>query len=56
MTNDPESCKLCDERLIFCNSMTLEQQIVEYNGVRVEARKQPTLSSAENIVEPCANY
>jgi len=54
MTNDADSVKLCDERLILANSMTMEQSIVEYKGAFVSGRKFPTLSSPENIVEPHA--
>ena len=52
MTNDNDSCKLCDERLICLNSITLQQRIVEYTGYRVSGRKFPTLSSPDNIILP----
>ena len=51
MTNDVDSCRLCDTRLISINSKTLNQQIVEYQGAKIEGRKFPTLSSGSNMIE-----
>lgn len=51
MTNDPESCKICDSRLVYVNSKTLKQTNIEYEGQRVPGRKFPTLSTPENIIE-----
>jgi len=51
MTNDIDSAKLCDERLIMSNSKTMDQVIVEYKGTPVPGRKYPTLSCPVNVID-----
>ena len=48
MTDDQKSCKLCDARLSCISTSTMTQKLVDYHGPRVEGRKYPVLSSAEN--------
>ena len=51
MSEDPDSCKLCDNRLICTSTKTMSQQVLDYTGARVEGRKYPSISTPENVVE-----
>lgn len=52
MTEDKDSCKLCDSRIICTSTQTMTQKLIEYEGDRVEGRKYPGLSVPENRIEP----
>jgi hypothetical protein len=56
MTEDTNSVKLCDNRLIFTDSITMKQGIADsFVGPKISGRKYPTMSSAENILEEYAH-
>ena len=49
MTQDQDSCKLCDFRLICLRNN--EQFVMEYTGTKILGRKSPAMSSPENVIE-----
>jgi hypothetical protein len=52
MTEDSTSVKLCDNRLIYTETNTMKQYLVEnQKGPKLEGRKYPVMSSPNNILE-----
>ena len=52
MTEDASSVKLCDNRLIYTETNSMKQSLIEnQTGPRLEGRKYPILSSPYNILE-----
>lgn len=51
MSNNIQSAKLCDERVICVDNQSFKQEELDYHGDKIYSRKFPTLSTAENVVE-----